>query len=120
MKAKFFSTKFFFCLVVVFAVICLFVVFYGVVRANEPEASRVITIGLSNVPALHRVVEGVNTVPHVHQDIVDDHMVVSYSNMQEQVDVHNAHEHLAVGTHIVEHVPQSVVANGVMNGVEEV
>jgi hypothetical protein len=103
MKAKFFSTKFFFGVLVVFAVICLFVVF-GVVRANERLMSRVITVETNNVLAMHKVEDGGNIIASVHY-VVDHNNVVlgSDSDVHEQVNQVDMDIHMAAVPNIVKH-----------------
>jgi hypothetical protein len=101
MKAKFFSTKFFFSVLVVFAVICLFVVFFGVVRANERSVSRAITVGTDDMAAMHMPVDDMNVVTRVHYVVDYDNIVSSvYNNVHEQVNVLDVEDHLDAQDHL--------------------
>lgn len=96
MKAKFFSPRFFFGVLVVFAVICLFVVFFGVVRANQRPVSQINVIGTDAVTAVHKAVEGRDIVEGV-QYVVDDSNVWSgvCNAMHKQVKNVNEGIHMA-------------------------
>lgn len=121
MKAKFFSSNFFFGVVVVFAVVCLFVVFFGVVRTNAHVVSRVGSVS-----------EGVTAAVHMHVD-TEDAVVVSHCvgadnqiatgnhiAVNERITALEMPEHLVAVLHITTDEYVAASGNGVVNDIHEV
>jgi hypothetical protein len=121
MKAKFFSSNFFFGVVVVFAVICLFVVFFGVVRTNAHVVSRVGSVSEGVTSAVHRHVDTGDAVAVSHCVGADNQIAtVNHIAVNERIITLEMPEHLAAVVHLAADEYVAASGNGVVNGIHEV
>ena len=121
MKAKFFNTKFFFGVVVVFVVIFMFVVFFNVARANTQVGLRYNPIAVGKMHAMHHVVDEGNAVT-LHHYVGGSEQIASVETVDvyDHVNTLDVHDQVAtvVGTVVVDHV--EIGANNLVHSLEVV